>query len=437
MTISSRSGIIILFVTIVLSTLVLFPILQVVVERDPQLSAYDEDWNDISYFREALEENEEISYNVSAILSNPAVLDDIDNPSSSLLVVAGAESPYTNLELEILVRFMENGGSILVLGDYDYSNTIAQLFDIEFVQHKLWDQNYRDNVSLIQTTAHLGPSKSYNVLLNDPVAIKEMKNPQSKTVGWTGNVVWSQNDLMKTSRNSWIDSDGDGVITPDDEAAPASGFSLGIEYGIRTTEGENLGSAVFISDSSIGINHMWNEAQNSEFLIELVAKILPNGGTVLFDESRHTQESFGSSLFQAALGFYFLLSGDTLILQVIRLNVLVAVIILTMALSLRQPEPRRWSHLFDIRKPRPFRSYGHNLENGIRALQEVFLERLRLKHQIYEFDDRSRKERITMLPNLLNSYNIPLDDDFKMLVGAPMQMRPNDLKRVAQKLSVW
>ncbi len=165
--------------------------------------------------------------------------------------------------------------------------------------------------------------------------------------------------------------------------------------------------------------------------------MLPNGGTVLFDESRHTQESFGSSLFQAALGFYFLLSGDTLILQVIRLNVLVAVIILTMALSLRQPEPRRWLHLFDIRKPRPFRSYGHNLENGIRALQETFLERLRLKHQIYEFDDRSRKERITMLPSLLNSYNIPLDDDFKMLVGAPKQIRPNDLKRIAQKLSAW
>ena len=437
MTISSRSGVIILFLTIVLSTLVLFPILQVVVERDPQLSAYDEDWNDISNFRKALEENEELSYNVSAILSNPAVLDDLGNPSSSLLVIAGTESPYTYLELEILVRFMENGGSILVLGDYDYSNTIAQLFDIEFVQHKLWDQNYRDNVSLIQTTAHLGPSKSYNVLLNDPVAIKEMQDSQSKTVGWDGNVVWSQTELMTTSKNSWIDSDDDGVITPDDEAAPASGFWLGIEYGIRTTEGENLGSAVFISDSSIGINHMWNEAQNSEFLIDLVAKILPNGGTVLFDESRHTQESFGSSLFQAALGFYFLLSGDTLILQVIRLNVLVAVIILTMALSLRQPEPRRWFNLFDIREPRPFRSYGHNLENGIRALHEVFLERLRLKHQIYEFDDKSRKERIKLLPNLINSYNIPLDDDFKVLVGAPKQIRPNDLKRIAQKLSVW
>ena len=48
MEISSRSGIIILFATVAVCTLVLFPLLQYVAERDPQLSAYDDDWNDIS-----------------------------------------------------------------------------------------------------------------------------------------------------------------------------------------------------------------------------------------------------------------------------------------------------------------------------------------------------------------------------------------------------
>ena len=437
MKLSSRSGIIILFVTVTLSTLVLFPILQIVVERDPQLSAYDEDWNDISNFRQALEEEEDTSYNVRAILSNPAVLDDIVDPSSSLLIIAGIESPYTELELEILVRFMERGGSILVLGDYDYSNTIAQLFAIEFVQHQLWDQTYKDtryhNVSFIETRAHLD-DKSYSVLLNEPVAIKDLDS-QSLNL-WSSDIEWTKNVFMTTSKNSWIDSDDDGAITPNDEAAPLSGFQLGVECGLRL-EGEALGSAVFISDSSLGINHMWNENQNSFFLLDLVESIIGAEGEVLFDESRHTQESFGASLFQAALGFYFLLSGDTLVLQIIRLNVLVAVIILTMAMSLRQPEPRRLFHIFDIRKPRPFRSYGHNLDNGILVLQEVFLERLRLRYQIYEFDDKSRKERIAMLPNLLNSYNIPLDDDFKVLVGEPKQIRPKDLKNIAQKLSAW
>jgi len=438
MPISSRSGVIFLFITILLCILILFPILQIVVERDPQLSAYDEDWNDISNFRMALEEQGDTSYNVSAILSNPAVLNEIDNPSSTLLIIAGTESPYTNLELEILDRFVRDGGSILVFGDYDYSNTIAGLFAIEYVEHTLWDQNYRGNVSLIETTGYIRDSvngdKTYSLLLNEPVAIKDLS---SATVSFDGSpYVMNRETIMSTSGSSWIDSDDDGAITPEDEAAPPSGFALGVRFYVGPKT-EPLGSVVFISDSSLPINEMWNENQNSLFLKDLVKSMIGSDGLVLFEESRHTQDSFGASLFQAALGFYFLLSGDTLILQVIRLNVLVAVIILTMALSLRQPEPRRWYHIFDIRRPRPFRSYGHNLDNGILALQEVFLERIRLKYQIYEFDDKSRKERLSILPDLIRNYNIPLDDDFKMLLGAPTQIRPPDLRSIAKKLSAW
>ena len=433
MAVSSRSGIIILFATITACTLILFPILQIVVERDPQLSAYDDDWNDISKFREALENEPDTSYNVSAILSNPAVLDEVSNPSSTLLVIAGTESPYTTLELEILVSFMEKGGSILVFGDFDYSNTIADLFAIEYVKHKLWDRNYRGNVSLIETTAFVD-GQSYNVLLNEPVAIKALDSQELNL--WSSGFEWSRNVFMTTSSNSWIDSDDDGAITPEDEVAPLSGFTLGMSCGMKS-KGEPLGSAVFISDSSLPINNMWSEGQNSEFLLALVDSMIGDGGVILFDESRHTQESFGASLFQAALGFYFLLSGDTLILQIIRLNVLVAVIILTMALSMRQPEPKRWFHIFDVRKPRPFRSYGHNLDNSILALQETLLERMRLKYQIYEFDEKSRKDRLEYLPNVVKSYNIPLDDDFKMLLGAPTKVGPNDLRNIAKKLSTW
>ena len=433
MAVSSRSGVIILFATITVCALILFPILQIVVERDPQLSAYDDDWNDISQFREALENEADTSYNVSAILSNPAVLDEVSNPSSTLLVIAGTESPYTRVELEILVSFMEKGGSILVFGDFDYSNTIADLFAIEYVKHKLWDRNYRGNVSLIETTAFVD-GQSYNVLLNEPVAIKALDSQELNL--WSSGFEWSRNVFMTTSSNSWIDSDDDGAITPEDEVAPLSGFTLGMSCGMKS-KGEPLGSAVFISDSSLPINNMWSEGQNSEFLLALVDSMIGDSGVILFDESRHTQESFGASLFQAALGFYFLLSGDTLILQIMRLNVLVAVIILTMALSMRQPEPKRWFHIFDIRKPRPFRSYGHNLDNSILALQETLLERMRLKYQIYEFDEKSRKDRLEYLPNVVKSYNIPLDDDFKMLLGAPTKVGPNDLRNIAKKLSTW
>ena len=87
----------ILFATIAVCTLVLFPLLQYVAERDPQLSAYDDDWNDISNFRKGLENNEDSNYNVSAVLSNPGVLDEISDPSSTLFIIVGTESPYLSL----------------------------------------------------------------------------------------------------------------------------------------------------------------------------------------------------------------------------------------------------------------------------------------------------------------------------------------------------
>ena len=434
MNISSRSGIIVLFATIAVCTLVLFPLLQYVAERDPQLSAYDDDWNDISNFRKGLEDSTDSNYNVSAVLSNPGVLDEISDPSSTLFVIVGTESPYSSLELEILARYMEKGGSILVFGDFDYSNTIAQLFAIEFVKHRLWDQNYRDNLSLIPTTAFV-EGQSFNILLNEPVAIRDLGSQYVNK--WSQGFEWNKQVFITTSKNSWIDSDDDGLITPDDEVSGPQGFTVGMRCDMKSAEGVQLGTAVFVSDSSLPINMMWNEDRNSDFLLSLIDSIIGNDGDVLFDESRHTQESFGASLFQSALGFYFLLAGDTLFIQIIRLNALVSVVILTMGLSMRQEEPKRWFHIFDIRKPRPLRSYGHSLDKGILALQDVFLERLRLKHQVYEFDDKSRKDRMNMLTDVLNRYNVALDDDVKMLLGNPQEIRPDLLRSIAKKLSVW
>ena len=434
MKISSRSGIIILFATVTVCTLVLFPLLQYVAERDPQLSAYDDDWNDISNFRKSLEEDLDSNYNVSAVLSNPGVLDEISNPSSTLFVIVGTESPYSSFELEILAKYMENGGSILVFGDFDYSDTIAQLFAIEFVKHRLWDQNYRDNLSLIPTTA-IVDGESYNILLNEPVAIRDLGSQYVNF--WSQGFEWNKKVFISTSKNSWIDTDDDGLITPEDEVSGPQGFTVGMRCEMKSAEGVQLGTAVFVSDSSLPINMMWNEDKNADFLLSLVESIIGPEGDILFDESRHTQESFGASLFQSALGFYFFLAGDTLFIQVIRLNVLVSVIILTMGLSMRQAEPKRWYHIFDIRKPRPLRSYGHSLDKGILALQDVFLERLRLKYQIYEFDDKSRNDRMAMLPNVLNRYNVALDEDIKMLLGNKQEIRPDVLRGIAKKLSAW
>ena len=40
-----------------------------------------------------------------------------------------------------------------------------------------------------------------------------------------------------------------------------------------------------------------------------------------------------------------------------------------------------------------------------------------------------------MLPNVLNRYNVALDEDIKMLLGNPQEIRPDVLRGIAKKLS--
>ena len=163
MRLSSRAGLAILLVTVLLCSFLLFPLFQSVVSRPPQLSAYGDDWNDVSLFRESLEGE---GYEVTAILSNPAVVNDITVHDQTLVIITGTESPYSALELEVLASYLEQGGRVLVLGDFDYSNSIADLFTASYTGHRLWDQNYQGNVSMVEVLASLGGG-SYTLLLNE------------------------------------------------------------------------------------------------------------------------------------------------------------------------------------------------------------------------------------------------------------------------------
>ena len=42
-----------------------------------------------------------------------------------------------------------------------------------------------------------------------------------------------------------------------------------------------------------------------------------------------------------------------------------------------------------------------------------------------------------MLPDILNRYNVALDEDIRMLLGNPQEIRPDVLRSIAKKLSAW
>jgi len=122
-----------------------------------QLSAYDDDWSDISSFREDLNS---MGVETHSLVSSPLLLHEIENPEETVFVIAGAEKDtislprftgdeniiqmkendgYTTSEIEAITSFVAQGGTIIVMDDFGYSTGVAEAFGIEYSGHKLYD----------------------------------------------------------------------------------------------------------------------------------------------------------------------------------------------------------------------------------------------------------------------------------------------------------
>ena len=122
-----------------------------------QLSAYDDDWDDISTFRSDLNQ---MGVETHSLVSSPLLLHEIENPEETVFIIAGVEKDtislprftgdsnivqmqesdgYTTSEVEAITSFVARGGTILVMDDFGYSTGVAAAFGIEYSGHKLYD----------------------------------------------------------------------------------------------------------------------------------------------------------------------------------------------------------------------------------------------------------------------------------------------------------
>ena len=144
---SRRQGIVLLVAVILVTATRVYPLLLNWGGREPQLSAYGTHWNDLSSMRLELEGNS--NYEISSILSSVVVLEDVEDPSTTLLLIIGNEKGYSDLELEVIANFVKEGGSLLVAGDFDRSDQLARLFTFGYAGYTLWDQEYQGNFFFI------------------------------------------------------------------------------------------------------------------------------------------------------------------------------------------------------------------------------------------------------------------------------------------------
>jgi hypothetical protein len=152
-----RTGLMIAFYA-VLALLLYSIVASYLVESDPHLSAYDDDWDDLSAFRDDLKG---IGVDTTSMISSPVLLGEIENPEDSVFVVTGVEQDtislprftgdvdviqfsesqgYTTTEIEAIKEYVFSGGTLLVMDDFGYSSGLAEEFELGYSGHQLYDE---------------------------------------------------------------------------------------------------------------------------------------------------------------------------------------------------------------------------------------------------------------------------------------------------------
>jgi len=127
--------------------------------KEDGLSAYGEDWDDMSAFR--LDIND-MGIETKSLVSSPLLLADIEDPGNTTFIIAGVERDtislpqfstdgfltfatedgYSPAEVEAIKEFVFAGGDVLVMDDFGYSSSIAEAFGVRFKGMQLYDTVY-------------------------------------------------------------------------------------------------------------------------------------------------------------------------------------------------------------------------------------------------------------------------------------------------------
>ncbi|MEW5759380.1 MAG: DUF4350 domain-containing protein [Candidatus Thermoplasmatota archaeon] len=323
------------------------------IENEPKLSAYSDKWNGLSKFRNLILTN---GYETSAIISSPVILNKIEKNelSDEAIVVIGVEKGYRNEERDAIIDFVSKGGSLLIADDFGHGNTIANYFGINFAGKKLRDVNYDKNPIFVKINVKY-KGKDYQILLNDPSAIDKGGNYEI---------------IANASKYAWLDENKDDIRDIDEKMLS---YSVVVFYHPYKSSGR----LIFVSDPGLFINNMLNRYDNENFALALVKLLLPNGGKIIFDESRHKAEKgkFSSGILSTIISY------TSFILESIMLFVFIS--IFTIWIFKNTKKPSELKHRDILSSPYIYQLYYPHLTHfDYNRLRNCLLEKVRIGYNM-------------------------------------------------------
>ena len=429
-----------LFVVIIMITVV-YPVLITNAKNPSQLSAYDNDWNDISDFSNDLNKDGAGKHEIKTIVSRPAIINKISEieknstdptikNNDTILVIIGVERMYTEFDSGAIHEFVKNGGKVVLADDSGYGNSafygemgsleIGMKLRTNIVQEGCAPQK-SDSLTgnVIDALGYDGsgssspkckPARLYDVNhweesihpKNNSIVIADADISRSNEIGewdFTGQLLMSApgaltlqtggkaEGLVWSTQQAFIDYNqdgqgGKGEGTYRDEA----------DYGVELVAEANVGSGkvIFISDTSIFTNEYYNQLDNKEFITSMFEYL--SGGeeqTIIFDESRHIQSDIISLVYVQLFGVLGYVSNS----ETLGILFLGSIILLLQLVMMRVKNPVPWRHMFNIYEGRlsrfrvPHAHYTHP-----ETIKEIFIEKVRIDHGF-------SREEFEMLPS--------------------------------------
>ncbi len=379
--------------------LLILPVLLPVPEAQ-DFSVYNDDDKGLSDFRNYAREKA----TVKTIVTSPVILEEDDTPEDSVYVAVGVSKKYSDVEMEAIINFLYQGGSIIIADDIGYAEELAESITEElplgstvgFSGRSVYSSE--DSTALESMKVKFGGG-TYDVSVSRPTALFAQ-----------GEDVTS---LAHSSPNDFTDWDNDGR----GEIGEVGSVPLAVSFKL------DLGRGFLFGDPGIFTNGAMKEMDNANFTSDLLDYLLPDeGGKVFIDESRH----YETTLSQADRGILgIVLSAGRGAISYLMLAV-VSVAIAIILISRQDPEP--WKHAFDIR--------------GFHSSPIDFGERKRIREKLREELINRFEEKTGIMENEMRDLT---DDELKEFLGDDLLVKiikgrtipQNDIEDAIKKIRRW
>jgi hypothetical protein len=417
-------------------------------EPKPRLQAFpesdDQNWEQINKLQTIVDAQP--GFEVLSIVGSPTILRDVKDPQKTLYIAIGVEKKYRTAEIDIINDFVEKGGKAIIADDTGYADDLSNRYGVTFYSGTMWDKNFLVNESfpMVPATVYLN---KYWLVLSEPTGLAN----QSYEDASKGEFMYTM--IANGSEKSYVDRNGNHKIDPAD-AHDNIPVALEVRYNPKNPDNKNMvagGKIIFISDTSIFSNDLLlsmdqirpmgfnpglpnnrdvnlsegRGGSNKQFVTAIINYMLPSGGKVVFDESRHPQSKYTAAVYDS-LTTLTIVTSNPLEAGLLSLGILLILAVVV----LRARDKESWIHRFDISSVHRRAILPDTRTVQVDHLRKAMMQKLRMLNSL------SHEELNALTP--AQKANMIKDHDLnELLLNEQKIYSPEEIRAATLKLRAW